>query len=369
MSHRSEDRLRVLMLPDAREANPYQQLLVEAVAAAGADARFPKGYRRGLPVWRSLGECAGSTDIVHLHWPNPYLRDRSRAGQLFYMGKFLADLAASCSWRGARLVWTVHNYLAHEGPNPGLELRFRQQLARQASRIILHNQATAAAIAADYKFSLGKASIIPHGHYRGVYGPAIPQVEARARLDLPPEGRLYLCLGQLRPYKGVDALLARWRDRHDCFPEDTLLVAGHAAPDYGRTLEALAAESPRAHLRLGFVPDEALHLYFSAASVAVFPFERVLNSGSIILAMSYGVPVVAPRLGSIPETVGSADALLYDAGAPEGLLGALLASTQLDLEALARKTARACDQLGWQAIGEQTVAAYRQAIARSLAPK
>ena len=183
-------------------------------------------------------------------------------------------------------------------------------------------------------------------------------------MELPLEGRTYLCLGQLRPYKGVEELLALWRNCGDCFPGDTLLIAGNASPSYARVLEGLAADLPRVRLQLGYIPDSELHVYFSAASVAVFPFQRILNSGSIILAMSYGLPIVAPRLGAIPETVGLADALLYEPSDSQGLFGALLASTQLDLQTLARATERACDRLDWSAIGRQTVEAYYQALGR-----
>ena len=188
--------LRVLIMPDAREANPYQALLAEAIVATGAEVRFSKGYRRVLPIWRSLADCQPvEIDIVHLHWPNSYLRDRSRAGQLFYMGKFLADLAASRYLQGTRIVWTVHNHLAHESPFPDLELRFRQQLARQTDRLILHNRATAETIAADYQFPLAKASVIPHGHYRSVYAPAISQVEARKTVGAAFRGAHVLVFG------------------------------------------------------------------------------------------------------------------------------------------------------------------------------
>lgn len=358
--------LRVLMLPDVREANLYQQLLANAIAAAGAVVQFPYGYRRVLPIWRAVADNQPPPiDLIHLHWPHYFLRDARRIGQLIYMGKFLADLAANQQLRGIGLVWTIHNRLSHESPFPQLELQFRQQLARQADRLILHNQATAAAIAADYQFPLKKASIIPHGHYRSVYAPAIPQAAARQQLGLPTTGRLYLFCGQLRPYKGVERLLALWRDWSDRWPEDRLLVAGHADSEYARTLQQLAADLPRAQLQVRFIPDDELHLYYSAASVAVYPFQQVLNSGSIILAMSYGVPTIAPRLGAIPETLGAADALLYDAEDPQGLQNALLASTQLDLESLARATVCACDRLDWTAIGQQTVAAYRQVLGRS----
>ncbi len=49
------------------------------------------------------------------------------------------------------------------------------------------------------------------------------------------------------------------------------------------------------------VPDDELQLYFNACDVVALPFRQVLNSGSLLLAMSFGCPIVAQRLGSIPE--------------------------------------------------------------------
>jgi len=52
-----------------------------------------------------------------------------------------------------------------------------------------------------------------------------------------------------------------------------------------------------------FVPDSALETYFSAADCAVLPYRRISQSGIPFMAYSFGLPVIASRVGGLPETV------------------------------------------------------------------
>jgi beta-1,4-mannosyltransferase len=171
-----------------------------------------------------------------------------------------------------------------------------------------------------------------------------------------------LSLGLLRPYKGIEQLLKFWRAHPVISAHNTLLIAGKASPSYIAKLQELIADLPTVVLMPEFVADERIHLFFSAASFAVLPYQNILNSGSLLLAMSYGVPVIAPRLGNIPESLGTAAQLLYDAEDETGLLKALKNSLCADEQLLSRQVIEACDRLGWDEIGEKTVYLYSQVV-------
>ncbi|MEZ4597387.1 MAG: glycosyltransferase [Chloroflexota bacterium] len=51
----------------------------------------------------------------------------------------------------------------------------------------------------------------------------------------------------------------------------------------------------------GNVPDDRMQVFLRAADVMVLPYRDVLTSGSAILAMTFGLPVVAPRIGCLPR--------------------------------------------------------------------
>ena len=57
------------------------------------------------------------------------------------------------------------------------------------------------------------------------------------------------------------------------------------------------------HIRVmqSFFPEEDLASLFSMPDLVVLPFKKILNSGSVMLALSFGKPVLVPAMGSIIE--------------------------------------------------------------------
>ncbi len=357
---RLKTKMRILMMPDYRPDNPYQRLLSEALAARGAEVLFPVGYRRGLPLWRAWRSTPG-VRVLHLHWLNPYLRGRNAVSQTAYCVRFLADVAL-VRWSGVGVVWTIHNRISHESRWPRLERWIQRRLARQADRLIVHARSNLDELSGDLGLPPGRTTVIPHGHYRRAYAPGIDSAAARGALGLPVDGRMYLSFGMLRPYKGIEKLIEAWLSTPH--PEgDILVIAGKPLDDaYLQRLLDLVGASAAIKILPGFVPHSQVHLYFSAADVVVLPFNAILTSGSLLLAMSYGKPVIAPGFGAIAEMLGEAGDLLYAPRDPHGLRGALERSHTLDLAPLRAKTEKMCDGLDWGRLAEMTLGVYEQAL-------
>ncbi|MBD2001067.1 glycosyltransferase [Leptolyngbya sp. FACHB-541] len=354
--------MQVLMMPDYRIDNPYQTLLSNALQQEGVTVKFPVGYRRVLPIYRAIKNLPESTKILHLHWIDPYIKGNNIFVKFIYCIKFLVDITLT-QLSGVKVVWTVHNLVSHSSKFPRLELWTQRMLANRVNRVIVHHTSAVYEVTQQYKFSSSKVEVIPIGHYRDIYEGAICSIEARQKLGLPESSKIYLNLGILKPYKGIERLVQTWKDNQTILSNNTLLIAGKALDDrYGRTLVEQASEAESIILQNIFVEDDQIHLYFSAADVVVLPFERILTTSSLVLAMSYGKPVIAPRLGNIPETVGAADRLLYDPNEKHGLLHAIKESTQIDLEALGQLTNKMCDRLNWGAIGQKTAQLYQIAL-------
>lgn len=318
---------RILMAPDYRRDNPYQALLAAELEALGATVSFPRGYRRVLPLRRMLGQ-AGRPDVLHLHWLAPYLKGRNAATKAVYAARLVLDVFL-VRRAGVRLAWTVHNLVEHEQTHPAIELWCRRRLARLADAIIVHSEPAKALVAGIYRAPPERIAVIPHGHYREVYGPALPAAEARARLGLPRQGRVFLFFGMIRPYKGVLRLLAAWAETPELHERHTLVVAGEALDPAHRDRVRRAAESaPNVRLRLERVPDEEVSCYFSAADVVVAPFDPILTSGSVLLAHSYGRPVVRPEDPALDMPGLEWDTISYRSEESGGLEFALLSAVE-----------------------------------------
>lgn len=187
-----------------------------------------------------------------------------------------------------------------------------------------------------------------------MYSGACDSQRARKELSLPLTGRIYMIQGLLRPYKGIDLLLAAWAEAGMAERGHHLLIAGKPIDlEFEQELEGAATQTSNVILHTGFIEEAQMHLYFSAANIVVLPFRRILNSSSLILAMSYDKPVIAPDVSTIAEVVEGAGDLLYDPAAVNGLSLALRRSLDVDLRDLSHRVRIACDALDWDRILER----------------
>ena len=356
--------MRVLMLAQVRAESSYLKLLAEALEKQDIEVVFLPYYPRSrlFPLFFKLMRESHKVDVLHIHWIHPYILGDGIYPSLLYTSQFLMDVCLS-QWTGVKLVWTVHNQLSHDAQFPRLELWVRRVLSQWVDRLILLNRTTLDSLAHAYEFNPAKAEIIPHGHYRNYYPSPIDQCLAKQELGLSQSGLVYLNLGILKPYKGIENLLNTWQVNPAISEGNTLLIAGRPySQAYGSALAKLANGSKSITFLPEFVEDDNIHLFFSAADVVVLPFEKILNSGGLILAMSFGKPIIAPDLGGIAEQLGEAGQLLYNSNDPQGLAQMLEKSQQIDLHELGKLTAQACDRLDWSPIAEKTLQVYQGSL-------
>jgi glycosyltransferase involved in cell wall biosynthesis len=272
------------------------------------------------------------------------------------LGVFAARLAFGRAL-GYRLVWTIHQVLPHEGASR-LDLAAAHLLGRRADVLVAHDEETAAR-AAEIVGSRHVA-VVPHGSYVGVYPPGEGRAAARVELGIDDE-RVALSFGELRGYKDMDVLV-------DAFAQvqagGLLLVAGYPkdkrlAADLGEAAE----RDSRIRFLPRFVPDERVSDFFAVADVAVVPRGDGGTSGSLILALSFGVPVVAADTATYRELLGDGEAgWLFEPGDPVSLASALDAAFSAPEEEVRRRAEVAAAQaasLDWDESARRLAALLR----------
>lgn len=348
------------MVPDGRSGNPYQQLLAASLERQGVRVAFAAEYPPLLPLFREVRRQG--VDVLHLHWLDQLALRPSLLASLLFAARFVADVALT-RMSGTKVVWTVHNLVSHEARFPGLEVLLYRLVGMIADQVLVHHHCARPTVRKLYGIPDHKLEVTPLGHYRGVYRGLVDQRSARDALELPAHGLVYLHQGLLRPYKGTDELLAAWTAVDAASAGHHLVIAGKATdPEYGKRLATVADQSQSVTFHDQFIEAERMHLYFSAADVVVLPFRRVLNSSSLILAMSYDRPVIAPRVDTLSETLGAAQDLLYDPADPEGLANAIRKSFHVDLPALSAAVMRSCDALAWDPIAARFAQLLRRLV-------
>ncbi|MBI1737078.1 MAG: glycosyltransferase [Candidatus Rokubacteria bacterium] len=344
----------MLHFPDWRGG--YQGLLAEWLADVGVDVAFADYVGALLPLVRNLRRHR--CEILHLHW----IAEVSGADErnpLKYVLKqlvFRLDVILASLLTRGRIVWTVHNLTSHENRHPRGDLAARRFLARRAASLIAHSPSARALISRTYGTPPERILLVPHGHYLDRYENAVGRRESRRRLGLDDDAFVFLFFGSLRPYKGVEDLVAAFERRPE--PHARLVIAGPASD--ARYLETIRARASaeRVLLRPGFVDDKDVQVFFNAADVVVLPFRDVLTSASVILAMSFARMVVAPRLGCIPDYVHPDGGILYDPQAPGALAAALARAVETDAIACGRRNLERVREFEWSDAAARTARLY-----------
>jgi glycosyltransferase involved in cell wall biosynthesis len=201
--------------------------------------------------------------------------------------------------------------------------RLTRTLLARADTVIVHSAAQAAqarALAPEVPIVI--ARMPPH---LPAATPVLEDLLAERSVDLAPghpKTRL-LFFGVVRPDKGLDLLLRALART----PEHvTLTVAGEFAAGLAQARELIAALGlgTRVTLRPGYVPAAQLPALFATADALVLPYREAAGSQNVLLAFSFGVPVVATTAGALAEAVrDGVDGLTCAPGDVEDLARAL----------------------------------------------
>jgi glycosyltransferase involved in cell wall biosynthesis len=282
--------LRILAWPAEDAKNPYITLLYDSLRKIGAE----------VSPFSPLAILAADADIWHIHWPDRLLNVPSLSRAVLRVGAMIFLLRIA-RLRGFRIVWTVHNLGTHEGYHPQLERWFWNRFSEAVHGFIALTRG--GKLAAEARFPALRRTVgfvVAHGHYRGFYPDTVTREQARESLELPAGARVMICLGHLRGYKNIPRLV----DLFSALPDSDarLVIAGEPTPvTIGDSLVRIAEPDRRVRIVLGFIAPEQIQLYLRATDLMVLPYRELLNSGTALLALSFGCPLLVPQRGAMEE--------------------------------------------------------------------
>lgn len=379
MSMPHQDAQVLVLSPIGTAINPYIGLFCEGLRAAGAEVRLVSRL-----VAADLAENL-RPDVIHLHWLERYdlpqaILARSLHGARDLPRRGLRRLVEGCAnagwvnqlrrWlrlrrlfglldrfqrQGGRVAFTVHNLEPHEktGWADGWGMA---RMVQRADIVHVHDASTAGTLKERFRRQHGVVTI-PHGHYLTAYPNEIGRAAARNRLGLPQDAFVFVTLGLLRPYKGLEELVPAFRALSE--EKVCLVLAGQpASPAYAERLKALTAADPRIYFRPGLVPNEEVQIHLNATDVVVLPYRQITTSGAALLAFSFGRPIVAPAIGAFPNLAAGRRGILYDPRRPGGLTAALAQARQADWSNAREEIIAWVRQFDWPKIGGALLEAY-----------
>lgn len=276
------------------QENPYQELLIKGLEANGIEVeRIP-----GRKLFPLLPVVYSRSDIVHIFWPHDLYIGRNK------LTKFLKNIMMLCTLpllHKKKLVYSAENVASHmHGTTYAAEeIHWIQRILNHCCGIIMMNPVAPQVLMTFYTHLPQNQLSIPHVHYRSVYPDNISFEQARALLGLSPDATVFLIMGRIAPYKGIEEVIESFLQLDH--PEAKLIIAGKSSDtSYMEHLEKIRRQDNRVILHNQYIHNNDVQLYFNAANAAIFNYQDIpLNPGSIIMAKGFGTRIVAPALPTL----------------------------------------------------------------------
>lgn len=220
---------------------------------------------------------AGNFDIVHGHG----IRG-------LWIGSFAAEKAR------IPFVATAHNLL----PKTSFVQELGLSIAlRHTRRLITVSEAVMQSFQKD-DLDLPPIKVIPNGVSLSHNNSSTTPADLRKQLQIPEMAPTVLGVGRLEKEKGFDQLILSFGFLRSEVPHAHLVIVGAGSED--ENLSDMASSDGQIHLA-GHTADPTP--YFQLADVVAIP-SRSEGQGIVALeAMSAGKPIVAYRVGGLPETI------------------------------------------------------------------
>ena len=210
-----------------------------------------------------------------------------------FWGMAFAYLLWALKRKGINTAVLVHNVLPHEAKP--WDRWITKITLRQTDQFIVQTSEQGAKLKEIHPGA--KIAQAPHPVYDQFPNQRMDQRDARAQLHLPLDGKLLLFFGIVRPYKGLANLIDAMSELRKDHEPVHLVVTG----EFWEPLEKYRAQIQSLGLNEavtifpGYATNESLPLYFSAADLLVAPYIGGTQSGSVKLAMGFGIPVLVSR--------------------------------------------------------------------------
>ncbi len=246
--------------------------------------------------------------IEHLAIPAKLRRLRV---DLFHSPHYVLPLFTPC-----RSVVTVHDVIHLLFPQylpSRLASHYARRMIRRAVEkaelVLTVSNSSKRDLLTFFEVSPDKVVVIPNGIDSSMTEGLSVDELARVKERFQIFGRTVLFVGNIKPHKNVERLIAAFaKVREDPnFSDVTLIVVGDDISKYPSLRRTVERHKLRGHVRFfGFVPELTLVALYKTADVFVFPSLYEGFGLPPLEAMANGTPVVTSNISSLPEVVGDA---------------------------------------------------------------
>ncbi len=254
-----------------------------------------------------------------------------------------------------KIVNTIHDPQKHSGDvlSHAIDDSLTVYLMRFFTRkYIVHGSNLINELATSYAVNKNKIVNIPHGHFE-IYKDL--QKETAIETDFT-----ILFFGRIWPYKGLEYFIEAANLVHKQNSEIWFCIAG-TGENIGKYL-TLIKNKDRFVIINKKIPIHEVGLLFQKASIVVLPYIDATQSGVIPIAYAYSKPVIATRVGGLPDVIHDGQTgFLVEPKSAQEIASKILylydhPSEKMQMSKLAYEFAH--DELSWKRIASITFSVY-----------
>lgn len=268
-------------------------------------------------------------------------------------------------FKRSRIILTVHNIYPHSidvSRNSNKAIAYKERFRRLdkfVSRYIVHTDASVRELSNEFGISHDKISVCVHGLF-------LPEVQ-QVKTGKDNRSELYniLMFGVQSPYKGTDILI----DAISLIPNDirkniTVTIAG-ISTDYRDSSWPNIASGLGIRWIDKLLDESELNDLLDSSNLIVFPYRVISQSGALLLALSYGKPIVVSDLPSFKETLsGFPDSIFFKNGDAQELSKRIVdfVNGSVDTMPVLKRIVDKQKELSWEVAANQTIETYKKSL-------
>lgn len=336
-------KVKIACLPVAGIGNPFQYLMIQGLNTNETLHAYSGNKNRLIGIF--LTAISSFPDYIHFDWIDSLYARRNKVLMLINAIAFLFQIYVCKYIFRIKIVATLHNIKPHDAKNLHLHFFIYKQFLKCCIKIRVFSNTTIAAASKYYDINTNKFFVIPEGSFVNYYPNNKSKAESRKTLELPDDAFIFLFLGNIRPYKGIQALLDIYKASE--IKDSILIIAGNS-PDKAYLEKIQKQTNTSIIIKPGFITTENVQLFYNAANIVVLPFTEVENSGSAILAMGFEKAVIAPKKGVLSERLSEQPELLYNDGELGLTLKHAAVLSELELKKIGQRNADILRKYQWE---------------------
>lgn len=204
---------------------------------------------------------------------------------------------------GFRIVVTAHDVESFTGAR---DKKKSQEILSSVDKVIAHNEVSKKELLNKIEIPSDMVTVIPHGNYVDYVKVSPDRAEARKAIGLSDQDKVILFFGQIKAVKGLDILLRSLPQVTERYTDLKLVIAGKVWKDDFSIYENLIRDNglDRNVIRhIHYIPDSKVADYYRVADLVVLPYRKIYQSGVLLMAMSYSVPVLVSDIAGMTEII------------------------------------------------------------------